>query len=84
VYSHVITDSILTINTIHLVLEFRFSSRRSSEVSQNSARLSIINSPYEYDILGNLPDCNTTEVRHCCTLYIYLLYPIFYSLCFIF
>nr|ALS19759.1 gli [Terebratalia transversa] len=33
----------------------KFSSRRSSEASQVSARLSIINSPYEYDIMGNMP-----------------------------
>nr|ALS19768.1 gli [Novocrania anomala] len=33
----------------------QFSSRRSSEASQISARLSITNSPYEYDITGNLP-----------------------------
>ncbi|XP_064644165.1 zinc finger protein GLI4-like [Lineus longissimus] len=33
----------------------QFSSRRSSDVSQISARLSITNSPYEYDITGNLP-----------------------------
>ncbi|XP_061181407.1 zinc finger protein GLI4-like [Saccostrea echinata] len=33
----------------------KFSSRRSSEASQISARLSITNSPYEYDITGNLP-----------------------------
>lgn len=33
----------------------KFSSRRSSEASQISARLSITNSPYEYDITGNIP-----------------------------
>ncbi|XP_023929982.1 zinc finger protein GLI4-like [Lingula anatina] len=33
----------------------QFSSRRSSEASQISARLSITNSPYEYDITGNRP-----------------------------
>ncbi|XP_064595103.1 zinc finger protein GLI3-like isoform X2 [Liolophura sinensis] len=33
----------------------QFSSRRSSEASQLSTRLSIINSPYDYDITGNLP-----------------------------
>ncbi|XP_033731867.1 zinc finger protein GLI3-like isoform X3 [Pecten maximus] len=33
----------------------KFSSRRSSEASQFSERLSITNSPYEYDITGNMP-----------------------------
>ncbi|XP_050405451.1 zinc finger protein GLI4 [Patella vulgata] len=33
----------------------QFSSRRSSEASQISNRLSITNSPYEYDMTGNLP-----------------------------
>ena len=33
----------------------QYSSRRSSETSQASARLSIANSPYEYDIMGNTP-----------------------------
>jgi len=36
-------------------LSSHFSSRRSSEVSQISNRLSITNSPYEYDITGNIP-----------------------------
>ncbi|KAJ8306927.1 hypothetical protein KUTeg_015011 [Tegillarca granosa] len=33
----------------------QFSSRRCSDVSQVSSHLSIANSPYEYDITGNLP-----------------------------
>ena len=33
----------------------KFSSRRSSEASQFSERLSITNSPYEYDMHGNIP-----------------------------
>lgn len=33
----------------------QFSSRRSSESSQFSTHLSITNSPYEYDITGNIP-----------------------------
>ncbi|XP_074652934.1 transcriptional activator GLI3-like [Tubulanus polymorphus] len=36
----------------------QLSSRRNSETSQTSARLSIANSPYEYDITGNLPKYN--------------------------
>ena len=41
----------------------QLSSRRSSQTSQVSARLSIINSPYEYDISGNMVAVNANSRR---------------------